>query len=95
MQAAKRSNTGIGRAIDQGIIFNLSNDFVTVAHVGDNADLDRAQLSVMNLLHFLGAQFFVFGPLAFLLLLGDLYLLHLRIGRNSRYFAGLPFLCWV
>ena len=52
------------------IIFNLSNDFVTVAHVGDNADLDRAQLSVMNLLHFLGAQFFVFGPLAFLLLLG-------------------------
>lgn len=51
------------------IIFNLSNDFVTIVHVGDNADLDRAQLSIMNLLHFLGAQFFVLGPLAFLLLL--------------------------
>ncbi len=51
------------------IIFNLANEFVTVTHVGDNADLDRAQPSIIGLMTFVGAQFFVFGPVVFVILL--------------------------
>ena len=58
------------------IIFNLSNEFVTVTHVGDNADLDKIQPSITGLVTFLGAQFFVFGPVTFFLLIVGCVLAH-------------------
>ena len=54
------------------LLWNLGNDFTTVRHLGDNANLDRQSHDPLNSLRFLGAQFATAGPLVFVLMLGIL-----------------------
>lgn len=54
------------------LLWNLVNDFKTVRHLGDNANLDQQSYSLGNSLNFLGAQFATAGPLAFALMFGVL-----------------------
>lgn len=51
------------------IIWNFVNDFATVSHTADNANIETGQLPFypLNLLEFLGEQFVVFGPVTFIL----------------------------
>lgn len=54
------------------LIWNFANDFKTVRHLGDNANLDQQSYSLGNSLTFLGAQFATAGPLVFALMFGIL-----------------------
>ncbi len=54
------------------LLWNLANDFTTVRHLGDNANLDRQSHDPLNSLRFLGAQFATAGPLVFALMFGIL-----------------------
>jgi 4-amino-4-deoxy-L-arabinose transferase-like glycosyltransferase len=47
------------------VIWNLQNGFATFSHTADNANWDRALGNPTEALEFLGAQFGVFGPLLF------------------------------
>ncbi|MGM0586583.1 MAG: glycosyltransferase family 39 protein [Pseudomonadota bacterium] len=48
------------------LVWNAANGFVTVAHLGDNAELGRGSwINPGKLAEFLGAQFGVIGPVAF------------------------------
>ena len=60
----------MGLAASPNLLWNLVNDFTTVRHLGDNANLDRQSLDPLNSLLFLGAQFATAGPLVFALMLG-------------------------
>ena len=52
------------------LIWNLSHDFATVRHLGDNANLARQSYDIGNSIRFIGAQFLTAGPLVFALMLG-------------------------
>ena len=54
------------------LVWNLSHDFATVRHLGDNANLARRSYDIGNSVAFLGAQFLTAGPLAFALMFGVL-----------------------
>lgn len=57
-------------ALSPNLLWNAQNDFATIAHVGDNANLGVGPLlKPLKMLEFFGAQFAVFGPVAFALLL--------------------------
>ena len=60
----------MGIAASPNLLWNLVNDFTTVRHLGDNANLDRQSHDPLNSLIFLGAQFATAGPLVFALMLG-------------------------
>jgi 4-amino-4-deoxy-L-arabinose transferase-like glycosyltransferase len=60
----------MGIAASPNLLWNLGNDFTTVRHLGDNANLDRQSHDPLNSLRFLGAQFATAGPLVFALMLG-------------------------
>ena len=47
------------------IVWNLMNGFVTVGHLGHNADLDGGSVSALRSLGFLAAQAGIAGPLIF------------------------------
>ena len=51
------------------IVWNFANDFATVSHTADNANIEMGQLPFypLELLKFLGEQFIVFGPVTFIL----------------------------
>ncbi len=51
------------------LIWNAMNNFATVSHTADNADLSQAGFNPFNVIDFIGDQMAVFGPLSFLLLL--------------------------
>jgi 4-amino-4-deoxy-L-arabinose transferase-like glycosyltransferase len=59
-------------AASPNLLWNLANDFTTVRHLGDNANLDRQSHDPLNSLRFLGAQFATAGPLVFTLMFGIL-----------------------
>ena len=59
-------------AASPNLLWNLTNDFTTVRHLGDNANLDRQSHDPLNSLRFLGAQFATAGPLVFALMFGIL-----------------------
>ncbi|NCF49042.1 MAG: hypothetical protein GWP36_05955 [Bacteroidetes bacterium] len=52
------------------LVWNLTHDFTTVRHLGDNANLDQQSYSLINSLEFIAAQFATAGPFVFLLMLG-------------------------
>ena len=60
---------GLLLAVGPNLIWNLVNDFTTVRHLGDNANLAKQSYSPGNMLGFWGAQFGVAGPAAFALML--------------------------
>ena len=68
------------------LIWNLSHDFATVRHLGDNANLTRQSFDFGNSLDFLGTQFFTAGPLCFALMLGVLRLRR-QAAESSLLFA--------
>ena len=59
-------------AASPNLLWNLANDFTTIRHLGDNANLDRQSHDPLNSLRFLGAQFATAGPLVFALMFGIL-----------------------
>jgi 4-amino-4-deoxy-L-arabinose transferase-like glycosyltransferase len=57
-------------ALAPNLIWNLANQFATVRHVGDNTNLARGvSFNPLTAAEFVGAQFGVFGPILFALLL--------------------------
>ena len=58
----------MGVVASPNLLWNLANDFTTVRHLGDNANLDRQSLDPLNSLRFLGAQFATAGPVVFALM---------------------------
>jgi len=60
----------MGLAASPNLLWNLVNDFTTVRHLGDNANLDRQSHDPLASLLFLGTQFATAGPLVFALMLG-------------------------
>ena len=48
--------------------WNFSNGFVTILHLGENANLEDSQMSAAGIVSFWGAQFAVFGPVSLVLL---------------------------
>ena len=56
--------------VSPNLVWNARNDFATVGHTGDNANMgDGAGLYPAEWLEFFGSQFGVFGPITFALLL--------------------------
>lgn len=51
------------------LLWNIDNDFVSYRHTGDNANLSGPLFHPHEMFEFLGAQFAVFGPLLFAVLL--------------------------
>jgi 4-amino-4-deoxy-L-arabinose transferase-like glycosyltransferase len=52
------------------LVWNAQHGFATVAHTAANADWSRRRFDVLSMLSFLGAQFGVFGPIPFAVLIG-------------------------
>jgi 4-amino-4-deoxy-L-arabinose transferase-like glycosyltransferase len=52
------------------LIWNAQHGFATVAHTASNADWGHLRFDLIPMLSFLGAQFGVFGPIPFAVLLG-------------------------
>jgi len=61
-------------------IWNLGNEFVTVQHLGENANLQKQSFSPVSVVRFLAEQAGVFGPLTLIMLV----LASLAGGRDSR-----------
>ena len=69
------------------LIWNLLNGFVTVRHLGENANLEVPLYSIEHLVSFMGAQFAVIGPFVALLLI----VLSINIPAERR---SVRFLLW-
>jgi hypothetical protein len=59
-------------AASPNLLWNLSHDFTTVKHLGDNANMAKQSHDFMGAVTFLFSQTAVAGPLVFLLMLGIL-----------------------
>ena len=60
--------------LSPNLAWNLQNGMATVVHVGENTDIARGvRLNPLEALEFLGAQFGVFGPVTFAVLLSALF----------------------
>ena len=62
------------------LVWNAGTGFVTVAHVGENANLGGPLLQPGKMAEFIGSQFGVFGPILF----GALLVMLARWGRVTR-----------
>jgi len=60
--------------ITPNMIWNMNNDFATLSHTADNANLHGVPFHPMEFLKFFGDQFGVFGPVSFVLMLAALFL---------------------
>ena len=54
--------------ITPNVAWNVANDWATVVHIGQNANLGRQMFNASEAIDFLGAQAGVFGPILFTLL---------------------------
>ncbi len=70
--------------IAPNIAWNARNDFQTLAHTAANADWSRDFANPAALLEFLGAQFGVFGPVTFALLIVGVAQIGGRIAYDPR-----------
>lgn len=72
------------------LLWNAANDFASIAHVGDNAKLSEGPAWNFNkLAEFFGAQFAVFGPVAFAALIW------FSVTARWRHDWSVRFLVWV
>jgi 4-amino-4-deoxy-L-arabinose transferase-like glycosyltransferase len=62
------------------LIWNAMNEFATLSHTADNANLAEAGFSPLNVIGFIGDQMAVFGPLTFLLFIAGCFFV---IGRKD------------
>lgn len=70
-------------ALAPNLAWNIANEFATVRHVGENANLAAGpSFNPLMAAEFVGAQFGVFGPVLFALLLGVLF--HRATWREER-----------
>lgn len=76
------------------IYWNFANNFATVSHTADNANLGEAGFSPLHVFGFLGDQAAVFGPVTLLLLLAGFGLL---VGRKDKWTAAreMWLLCFI
>lgn len=74
------------------VLWNLANGFATFRHTGDNANLGGRLFNPGELLEFAAAQFAVFGPIPFLVLIAALTTAHGRGGDDARRLLG--FFVW-
>jgi 4-amino-4-deoxy-L-arabinose transferase-like glycosyltransferase len=63
------------------LAWNVANDFATVSHTADNANLAEAGFDLSRILSYLSDQAAVFGPITFLLLLAGLAFI---VGRKDK-----------
>lgn len=68
------------------ILWNIDNHFVSFLHTQDNANLTGSKFNPDAFLEFFGAQFAVFGPLLFLVLINIFFTIQERLKTNH---AGL------
>lgn len=66
------------------MLWNAANDFKTVGHTVDNANLGGELLNPEHLGKFFGDQMAVFGPISFLALLGGLWAFFIRPNQTER-----------
>lgn len=66
------------------LIWNAANDFKTVGHTVDNANLGGPLVNPENFVKFLTDQMAVFGPISFLFLLGGLFILRATKGAEIK-----------
>ena len=72
------------------LIWNIANGGVTIAHLGENADLAEPQYSVQSAFEFLLSQSAVIGPIAFILLCAAL----IRLPRHLNVTFAQRLLCF-
>ena len=65
------------------LVWNAQNDFATVGHTVDNANLGGDLVNPENMLKFLADQMGVFGPISFLALIAGLVFLRSREGGEE------------
>lgn len=65
------------------VFWNATNQFQTVGHTVDNANLGGTLLNFENILRFLIDQMGVFGPISFLILIAGILFTFRTIGRES------------
>ena len=61
-------------------LWNLSHEFITFYHLGENANLEKQSYSFASLAGFFMAQFGVIGPVSFVLLLALPFYRQMRVG---------------
>jgi len=66
-----------GVAASPNIIWNFANEFATVRHLGDNANISQHSASLAGVWQFIGSQFAVAGPLMLVFML-------VAAGRSQR-----------
>jgi len=66
------------------LLWNVANDFATVSHTADNANLGEAGFNPLHVFTFLGDQAAVFGPITLLALLAGFGLV---VGRKDKWTA--------
>lgn len=76
------------------VIWNITNEFQTVGHTVDNANLGGILFNAENILRFLVDQMGVFGPISFLILLGGL-LVSVRNLKDTTFRPEHWLLCFV
>jgi 4-amino-4-deoxy-L-arabinose transferase-like glycosyltransferase len=92
LDAAAAAVLAFAVAAGPNIAWNMGHGFATVAHTADNAGwAGRRLFNIGELLEFLGAQFGVFGPVPFAVLVGGAATLAVRRRLQP---ADLLLLCW-
>lgn len=76
------------------LIWNIANDFATVSHTADNANLSEAGFDPLHVFGYIADQAAVFGPVLILLLLAGFALV---IGRKDKWTSTREFwlLCFI
>lgn len=63
--------------------WNVANDFATVSHTADNANIGEAGFDPLHIFTYLGDQAVVFGPITLLILFAGFFLLAARKDRPT------------
>jgi len=80
-------------AASPNLLWNITNDFTTVRHLGDNANLANQNYDFGHVIDFVAAQFFVAGPVVFALMLLVLLPRQNDPSRRLAIAFSMPVLC--
>ena len=75
--------------IAPNVLWNISNDFATLSHTADNANLGRSfPFHPLELVSFISTQFGVFGPISFAVMIASIALaLGGKLGEKAKWLA--------
>ena len=79
-------------AASPNIMWNFANEFSTVRHLGDNANISQHSASMAGVWQFIGGQFVVAGPVVLLFMM-IAALTHCH-DHKSRWLVLMSALCW-